>query len=144
MKNLRNYIYAAILAASALNFSPTPASAQEAARGKFTLTHDVHLGNAKLPAGDYEFSFDPDSGSRLLNLSKLSGHRTEFIVLVPDTEDAKPSDRSRLLLETTPDGTYVSAIQLPEFGMSLYFTVPSHTTERQIAKAAPTALERGQ
>ncbi|MGP0020996.1 MAG: hypothetical protein ACLPHP_20675 [Candidatus Sulfotelmatobacter sp.] len=144
MKNIRNYVYAAILAASALNLSPSPASAQEAARGKFTLTHEVHLGDAKLPAGEYEFSFDPDSGSRMLNLSKVSGNFTRFIVLVPDTEDAKPSDRSRLVLESTPDGTYVSAMQLPEFGMSLYFTVPSHPTERQIAKAATTAVVPGQ
>jgi hypothetical protein len=40
------------------------------------------------------------------------------------------------VLETTPDGTYVSAMQLPELGMSLHFTVPSHPTERQIAKAS--------
>ena len=144
MKTIRNYVYAAILAASALNFSPTPASAQEPARGKFTLTHEVHLGGAKLPAGEYEFSFDPDSGSRMLNLSKISGNLTRYIVLVPDTEEAKPSDRSRLVLESTPDGSFVSAMQLPEFGMSLHFTVPSHTTERQIAKAAPTVLEQGQ
>jgi hypothetical protein len=144
MKNLRNYIYAAILAASAFNYSPTPATAQEAARGKFTLTHEVHLGNAKLPAGEYEFSFNPVGSSRMLNLSKLSGSMTRFIVLVSDTEEAKPSDRSRLLLETTPDGTYVSAMQLPEFGMSLHFTVPLHATERQIAKASPAVVERGQ
>jgi hypothetical protein len=144
MKNIRSYVYAAVLAAGALNFSPTPASAQEAARGKFTLTHEVHWGNAKLPAGDYAFSFDPDGGSRMLSLSKLSGNLTRFIILVPDTEEAKPSDRSRLVLETTPDGTYVSAMQLPEFGMSLHFTVPSHTTERQIAKAGTTALAQGQ
>jgi hypothetical protein len=144
MKNIRSYVYAAILAASALNLSPTPASAQEAARGKFTLTHEVHLGDAKLPAGEYEFSFDPDGGSRMLSVTKLSGNLTRFIILVPDTEEAKSSDRSRLVLESTPDGTYVSAMQLPEFGMSLHFTVPSHPTERQIAKAAPAVAERGQ
>lgn len=139
MKTIRNYVYAAVLAASALNFTPTLASAQEPARGKFTLTHEVHWGSAKLPAGDYEFSFDPDTGSRMLSLSKLSGARAGYMVLVPDTEDSKPSDRSRLVLEATPDGSYVSAMLLPEFGMTLHFTVPSHTTERQIAKAGTTA-----
>ena len=139
MKSIRNYVYAAILAASALNFTPTLVSAQEPARGKFTLTHEVHWGGAKLPAGDYEFSFDPDTGSRMLSLSKLSGARAGYMVLVPDTEDSKPSDRSRLVLEATPDGSYVSAMQLPEFGMTLHFPVPSHTTERQIAKAGTTA-----
>ena len=144
MKNIRNYVYAAILAASALNLSPSLASAQEAARGKFTLTHDVHLGNAKLPAGEYRFSFDPDGGSRMLNLSKVSGNAHRVHVLVPDTEEAKPSDRSRLVLESTPEGSYVSAMQLPEFGMTLNFTVPSHPAERQMAKAATTAVAQGQ
>jgi hypothetical protein len=144
MKNLRNYVYAAILAASAFNLSPSLASAQEAARGKFTLTHEVHWGDAKLPAGDYAFSFDPDSGSSMLSLTKLSGSRASYMMLVPDTENAKPSNQNLLVLESTPVGTYVSALQLPEFGMTLHFTVPSHSTERQIAKASTTAGAPGQ
>jgi hypothetical protein len=35
-------------------------------------------------------------------------------------------------------------MQLPEFGMSLYFTVPWHSGERQIARAATTAVVPGQ
>lgn len=139
MKTIRNYGYAALLAVTVLNFAPTLASAQELAHGKFTLTHEVHWGNAKLPAGDYVFSFDPDNGSRLLSLSKVSGTPAGYMVLVPSTEDAKPSDGNRLLLEATPTGLYVSAMQLPEFGMTLDFAVPSHTAERQIARAGTTA-----
>lgn len=144
MKTIRNYVYAALLAASALNFKPSLASAQEAAKGKFTLTHEAHVGNATLAAGEYAFSYDPNSGTRMLSISKLSGARTGYMVLVSDTEDSKPSDQNRLLLEATPDGRYVSAMQLPEFGMTLRFTVPSHTTERQIAKAGTTATASGQ
>ncbi len=128
---------------TALNFAPSLASAQEPAHGKFTLTHEVHWGNAKVPAGDYEFSFDPDGATRMMYLTKLSGARTGYLVRVPTTEDAKPSDQSRLILESTPDGSYVSAMQLPEFGMTLHFPVPSHT-ERQIAKAATTATAAAQ
>jgi len=144
MKNIRNYVYAAMLAASVLNFGPSLASAQERAHGKFTLTHEVHLGTATLAAGDYEFSFDPDTGTRMLSLSKLSGTRAGYMVLVPATDDAKPSDQSRLVLVATPDGSYASAMQLPEFDMTLHFAVPSHTTERRIAKAASTATASGQ
>ena len=144
MKTIRNYVYAALLAATALNCAPTPASAQEAARGKFTLTHEVHMGNVKLAPGDYEFSYDPYSTSRMLSLSKLSGVRTGYMILVPDTEDAKASDATRLVLAATPDGSYVSALQLPEFGMTLHFAVPPHATERQIARAATTAAGSGQ
>ena len=144
MKTIRNYVYAAVLAASALNFTPILASAQEAAKGKFTLTHEAHLGNATLAAGDYAFSFDPDNGTRMLSINKLSGTRTGYMVLVSDTEDSKPSDQNRLILEATTDGSYVSAMQLPEFGMTLRFTVPSHTPERQIAKVGTTATASGQ
>jgi hypothetical protein len=143
MKAIRNYVYAAILTASALNFTPTLASAQESAHGKFTLTHEVHWGNAKVSAGDYEFSFDPESGSRVLSLSKLNGIRNSYMLLVPDTDDAKPSNRNLLVLESTADGSYVSAMQLPEFGMTLHFTVPS-ATERQFPKAGTTAAALGQ
>ena len=144
MKTIRNYVYAAMLAASALNFAPTLASAQAPAHGKFTLSHEVRWGSAKLPAGDYEFSYDPDTATHLLSLSKLSGPRAGYMVLVTDTDDAKPSDLNRLVLTGTPAGSYVSALQLPEFGMTLHFNVPSHPTERQIAKVAPAATASGQ
>ncbi|MGD1078832.1 MAG: hypothetical protein ABR881_10980 [Candidatus Sulfotelmatobacter sp.] len=144
MTSIRKFAYATLLAFTALNFAPSLASAQEPARGKFTLTHEVHFGNAKVPAGDYEFRFDPDATSRMLGLRKLSGTRAGYLLMVPSTEDTKPSDLSRLILEATPDGSYVSAMQLPQFGMTLLFTVPSRATERQIAKAATTAAASGQ
>jgi hypothetical protein len=144
MKSIRNYVSAAVLAVVTLSFAPNLASAQEPAHGKFTLTHEVRWGGARLPAGDYAFSYAPDNGSRTLTITKLSGARTGYMVLVPNTDDAKPSDTSRLVLVSTRDGSYVSAMLLPEFGMTLHFTVPSHTMERQIAKAGTTALVNGQ
>jgi hypothetical protein len=144
MTTIRKFAYATLLALTALNFAPTLASAQESARGKFTLTHEVHFGNVKLPAGDYAFSFDPDTTSRMLVLSKTSGVRAGYLLLVPSTDETKPTDLNRLVLETTPDGSYVSAMQLPEFGMTLHFNVPSHAAEKQIAKAATTAAASGQ
>jgi hypothetical protein len=139
MKSIRSYAYAVILAASALNFAPTLASAQEPAHGKFTLTHEVHWGNAKLPAGEYEFSFDPGNASRTLTLSKINGVHAGFMVLVPETDEAKPTDSSLLILTATPEGSYVSAMQLPEFGMTLHFPVPAHAAARQIARTATIA-----
>jgi hypothetical protein len=144
MKTIRKHIYAAALAVTALNFAPAVASAQEPVHGKFSLTHEVHWGGATLPAGDYAFSYSPDNGSHTLIISKLNGDRAGYMVLVPNTDDAKPSDTSRLLLVATPGGSYVSAMQLPEFGMTLHFNVPPHTTERHIAKAATTAAAIGQ
>ena len=144
MTSIRNFTCAALLAFTSLNLAPTLASAQEAAHGKFTLTHEVHWGNANVPAGDYEFSFNPDTGRRMLILSKLSGTRAGYMMLVNATDDAKPSDLNRLVIESTPVGSYVSVLQLPEFGMTLHFRVPSHASERQIAKAANAAAASGQ
>jgi hypothetical protein len=144
MTTIRKFTYATLLAFAALNFVPSLASAQEPAHGKFTLSHEVHWGNAKVPAGDYEFSFDPDAGAHMLSLSKISGARAGYMLLVPTIDETKSSDRSRLVLQATPDGSYVSAMQLPMFGMTLNFSVPSHPTEKQIARAATMAAASGQ
>ena len=87
---------------------------------------------------------NPDTGRRMLILSKLSGTRAGYMMLVNATDDAKPSDLNRLVIESTPVGSYVSVLQLPEFGMTLHFRVPSHASERQIAKAANAAAASGQ
>jgi len=141
---IRKFVYAALLAFATLNFLPSLAAAQEPAQGKFTLSHEVHWGNTIVPAGEYGFSFDPAATPHVLTLSKLSGARTGFMLLVPATEEAKPSDSSRILLETTSDGSYVSAMQLPEFGMTLEFTVPAHPMTKQIAKATSEASTSAQ
>ncbi len=141
MTMIRKFAYATLLALTTLSLVPSLASAQEPARGKFTLTHDVHWANAVVPAGDYQFTLDSNGIAGVLILNKLNGDPKGFFLMVHDTEEAKSSDLSRLLLQTTPDGSYVSAMQLPDFGMTLHFTVPSATAEKQIARAvtAPPA-----
>jgi hypothetical protein len=66
------------------------------------------------------------------------------MMLVPVTDSGKPADASLLVLDSTPSGSYVTAMQLPAFGVTLHFTVPSRASERQIAKAATTASALGQ
>lgn len=135
LSSIRRYAYAAVLAATTLNYAPSLASAQEPARGHFTLTHEVRWANARIPAGEYEFSCNVSSIAPVLSLTKTSGVRASFMLLVPTIDESKPGDTSRLELESTPLGSYVSAMQLPDFGMSLHFVVPTHATERQLARA---------
>jgi hypothetical protein len=145
MTNIRKFVYATLLALSTLSFAPALASAQEPARGQFTLPHDVHWQNAVVPAGEYRFSFEADGAMGMLTLARMSGGpRTGFVFLVSNTDEAKPSDVSLLVLETTPQGSYVTTMQLPEFGMTLHFPVPSRATEKQIAKAGTAPLASGQ
>ena len=143
MTTIRKFVYATLLAATIMNFAPSLAAAQEPAHGKFTLKHNVSWGNAVLPAGDYEFYYDPYQSKPILTLSKLSGARAGYMLLVVNTENSKPSDSNQLLLETTADGSYVSAMELAECGMTLHFSVPAHPL-KQIAKAIPVAAPSGQ
>jgi len=135
MKSIRKYVYAAVLTVSALNFAPSLASAQEAA-GSFILDHEVHWQNAIVPAGKYRFTMGAQGPSELLMVRDVSGHGTGFMLLVTDTEVSHPSDVSRIVVVSRPTGSFVSSLQLPEFGITLHFAVPAETHE--IAKTVAT------
>jgi hypothetical protein len=135
MKSIRNYVYAAALAVSALNFTPSLASAQDAA-GSFTLTHEVHWQNAIVPAGKYRFKLETTGPMELLTLRKIDGDQASFMLLTEDLGAPKPTDESRLLLVSRSGRDFVSAMQLPEFGVTLHFAVPAET--REMAKTVAT------
>lgn len=143
MTTIRKFVYAALLAVTAINFAPSTAAAQEPAHGKFKLTHDVYWGSSLVSAGDYEFAYDPSQPSPVLTVTKVSGARASFMVLVTSAEDSKPSDLNQLLLENVADGSHVSALQLAECGVTLRFLVPSHPL-KQLAKATPAVASSGQ
>lgn len=126
MKSIRMFAYAAALTLSALNFAPSQASAQEAA-GAFTLTHEVHWQNTVVPAGKYHFTIGANGPEATLTLRKESGRSAGFMVMVTDIDASKPSDSSRLVVVSGPNGSFVSTMQLPEFGVTLRFTVPKET-----------------
>ena len=136
MKSIRRFTYAVVLFLSALNFAPSLASAQDAS-GTFTLNHEVRWQKAKVPAGTYRFTMAARGPSELLVLNKVSGKGEGFLVLVTDTEASQPSDSSRLVLVSRPEGSFVSAMELPEFGVTLHFAVPTAT--REVARALPVA-----
>jgi hypothetical protein len=138
MTSIRKFVYAALLAASMSVAIPSPAAAQEPVRGRFTLTHDVNWGNAKVPPGEYEFSFNTSGISPVLVLSKLSGPRAGYMVLVSVSPATTSSGTSRIILEPAEGSSYVTAMELPEFGMTLHF--PMHArSEKQIAKTTTVA-----
>ncbi len=137
MKSIRSFAYAAVLTLSALNVAPRLASAQEAA-GTFTLAHDVHWQNTVVPAGKYHFSIGANGPAEMLTLRKVGGNEAGYILLVTDTEASQASDRSRLVVVSRPSGSFVSTMQLPEFGMTLHFAVPEETRDIVARSAAIT------
>lgn len=138
MKSTCKFVYAAALTLSALNFAPSLASAQEAA-GSFTLGHEVHWQNAIVPAGKYGFNIEVSGAPTLLTLRKVDGRGAGFMMLVTDTEATQPSESGQLMLVSRPAGSFVSAMQLPEFGVTLHFAVPAATGELAKAVATTTA-----
>jgi hypothetical protein len=135
MNVIRKFAYAALLTLSALNFAPSQASAQDEG-GRFTLSHEVHWQKAIVPAGKYRFAIETDGPSKLLNLRQLGGNGASFVILVNDIADSQSTDLSRLVIVLRASGSFVKQMQLPEFGMTLQFAVPSET--REVARAAAT------
>ena len=125
MTTIRKFVYAAMLAAATLSIVPSKALAEGPARGEFKLSHEVHWQNAVVPAGEYRFTYEADGGVGVLTLSKISDPRAGFLFMVTETDETSAAGVSRLELESTPAGSYVSAIALPEFGMTLHFNVPA-------------------
>lgn len=143
MKTLRKLGYATLLAATIFNYAPTLASAEEPSRGHFRLAHEVRWGNAVVPAGEYAFSYDPDSISPVLTITKMDGPRASFMLMVPAKDESSKKDSNSLVLESTPTGSYVSTLTLAESGVTLHFRVP-RATEKQLAKAEMPASASGQ
>jgi len=143
MSSIRKFTYATLLALTTLSFMPSLASAQEKARGNFTLSHDVHWADALVPAGDYQFRVEVEGATSMLVLRKVSGAQAGFLLRVNDADEIGAAGANRLELSTLHQGSYVTAMQLPQFGMTLRFRVPSEA-QKQIAKAATTATALGQ
>jgi hypothetical protein len=123
MKSIRKVVYAALLALSALNFAPTPASAQDEG-GRFTLPHEVRWQNVVVPAGEYRFALQPMGPSEMLKLTKITGSPASFMLVANDTEAGTSSSTARLLINSEGERSYASAMELPQFEVTLHFAAP--------------------
>lgn len=128
MRSIRRFAYSVVLALSALTFTPSPASAQEM-HGSFTLSHEVRWQRYVVPAGDYRFEVRPKGPSAILLLRKVSGDSAGFLILANNAELSKPSALAKLVVVARPSGSYVSSMELPEFGETLRFAVPAESPE---------------
>jgi hypothetical protein len=133
MRSICKFAYAAILGMSMFTLQPTPAAAQEA-HGSFTLTHEVHWQKCVLSPGDYTFSIKTEGASDLLMLRGVNGTGTNAMMLVNDVESSKPDEFSSMLTLVSRNGqSFVRTMTLPEYDMTLHFTVPRERESREIA-----------
>lgn len=136
MNNFRKFAYAALLVATTLSL-PNLASASDA-KGHFTLKHDVLWSSVEIPAGEYTYAYDPMGVSPVLMLHGENSAKS-YMLLVTATETSKVTDASLLMIEPSAAGRYVSAMQLPEIGVTLDFPTPAHAVLARTAVASATA-----
>jgi hypothetical protein len=140
MTTIRRYTYAALLTLSMFAMAPTLASGQSA-RGAFTLPHEVHWQNGVIPAGEYHFKTEPKGPSAMLVLSRVSGTPAGFMILVNETHEIpETKEANRITLVSRRGASYVSAMDLPEIGLTLRFATPAASTEMARAGATTTTV----
>jgi len=123
MRSIRKFAYAAVLGLGMLSVQPTLAAAEEP-HGVFKLDHEVHWQNCILRRGDYAFTFQTSGPSTILTLRSLNGTGTDAIVLVTEIEAPPQNTASKLVLVSRSGESYVSSMDLPQYDMTLRFTVP--------------------
>src|ERR1700681_1209231 len=132
MRSICKFAYAAVLGLSMFTLQPTLAAAEDA-RGSFTLTHEVHWQKCVLGPGDYTFSIKSEGPSEFLMLRGIKTG-TNAMMLVNDVESPKPDEVSAMLTLVSRNGqSFVSTMALPEYDMTLHFTVPREHESREIA-----------
>jgi len=133
MRSICKFAYAAVLGMSMFTLQPTLAAAEDA-HGSFTLTHEVHWQKCVLSPGEYIFSIRTDGPTELLVLRGINGTGTNAIMLVNDVESSKPDEVGSMLTLVSRNGqSFVSTMALPEYDMTLHFTVPRESESREIA-----------
>jgi hypothetical protein len=123
MKSICKFAYAALLALSALSFTPTAASAQDEG-GRFTLPREIRWQNVVVPAGEYRFSLQSTGPAEMLKLTKITGAAADFMLLVTDTEAGTSASTSRLVISSQSGISYAREMELPQFELTLHFAAP--------------------
>jgi len=133
MRLICKFAYAAVLGMSMFTLQPTLAAAEDV-HGSFTLTHEVHWQKCVLIPGDYTFSIHSEGPSEFLMLRGINGTGTNAMMRVNDVESPKPDEvRAMLTLVSRNGQSFVSTMALPEYDMTLHFTVPRESESPEIA-----------
>jgi hypothetical protein len=127
-------LFAAVLLASSLFAGSANA---QSFKGKFTLTHETHWGQAVLPAGDYVLSFD-NHISNVLVVRDASGRGVAFEP-INNRQDSKAGG-SALLIGTRGSQQVVHSFRVAELGET--FIYDRTLARRAVEEANNTATVR--
>ena len=137
MKSIRRFVYAAVLILSALNFTPSLASAQDAARN-LHLDPRSPLAERRRARGKIPLHIAASGPSEMLTLSKISGSGAGFMM-----SGHRYRDLPTLGPEPAGGGLQARAEALsarcsfPSSELTLHFAVPAEP--REVAQAVATS-----
>jgi len=135
MTSLRNrMLVIASFALAAIFASATPAAAQQAFKGSFTLTHEVRWQKATLPAGDYTFEIKSVSVPSLITLKGPNG--SSFIPALVAND--RVSEQSMLVIETHGSISAVTELRLSSIGRTLRYAAPKAPKDVELAQGPVT------
>jgi len=127
------------IALMALCASATPASAQNAFKGSFTLPEDVRWANASLPAGDYSFVLPSNSVPAQI---VLQGPNGGAFIMTSATDKRQDGDVSKMTIERRGATRFVRDIYLADLGLHLRYRVPSLPKEERELAQGPASTEQ--
>jgi hypothetical protein len=107
-------------------------------KGKFTLTHETHWGQAVLPAGDYLLSFDNHISNLLVVRDAKSGRGVAYEP-INNRQDSKAGG-SALLIGTRGSQQVVHSFRVAELGETFIYDRP--LARRAVEEANNTATVR--
>jgi hypothetical protein len=119
--------------------SATPASAQNAFKGAFTLPSEVRWQGTNLPAGDYTFTLKSTAvPAQLL----LKGPNGSAFILTTTTDDRGAGDRSFLTVERQGVTRFVREVYLAGLNLHLCYQAPRIPKDEQQLAQGPATTEQ--
>jgi hypothetical protein len=108
----------------------------ETTHGTFKLPDETHWGKMLLAPGEYEFDVRNESAGRIVTVrSKDSGW--SGMIMSPSSSDMASAEGTKLLLESSEQGRYVSALCLGDSGVMLNYAAPKAGKATRLVKSPP-------
>jgi hypothetical protein len=119
--------------------SATPASAQSAFKGAFTLPSEVRWQGKNLPAGDYTFSLKSATvPAQLL----VEGPNGAAFILTSATDDRAAGEQSFLTIERHGSTRFIREMYLAAISLHLRYSAPRIPKDEQRLAQGPATNER--
>jgi hypothetical protein len=120
--------------------SATPASAQQAFKGAFTLPNDVRWQGKDLPAGDYTFSLKSVAVPAQLVVTGANGN--SMFIITCATDDRIKGEQSFLTVERHGATSFIRELYLAGLAMELRYDAPRIPKNEQRLAQGPVTTER--